>query len=301
MNRGKKSQWFSLFILVCLGLIVMFTSASPVLAKSSSPTTKPSYQASMHGLSTALEVPISTARARQLALEFMGSEVVAHMLYRASEQNPQPPLHVKFATSSNWSGYYTDTTGKKGSPLVDVSQAYFSVPNESVNDTLTGTWVGIGGVNGTTLAQTGVAIGGGYSQAWYELLPANPVYVNVYVKAKDVMAGNVSLDKSSGNWYILISDLTNNTYYANEFSYTTDQTTADWILEVPSGSGPVPTITGKVLFSQALWADNASNYFLSINSPRGQDVADTLNDPQGGKICPSSLSNHGENFTLATC
>lgn len=301
MTKGKKSVLFSVLILICLCSIVMFISASPALVNAASPSSQRSHQLSMHGSGAAREVPISTARAKQLALKFMGSQVVAHMQFRVSVQNPQPNVHVKFASSGNWSGYYTDTSGKKGSPLIDVSQAFFSVPNESVNDTLTGTWVGIGGVHGTTLAQTGMAIGGGMSQAWYEFLPAAPVYINVFVKARDEMAGNVSLDTASGNWYILIMDLNDNTYYASEFSYATDQTTSDWILEVPNNAGPVPKITGKVTFSQALWADNAGNTFLAISNAKGQNVAVTLNDPLGGNICPSKLSNHGENFTLATC
>jgi hypothetical protein len=301
MNRRKRSGWFSLLILVCLWLVAMFTTASPVLAKASSPTSERFYQAGIRGPSIAREVPISTARAKQLALEFIGPEVVTHMLHRVSPMNPQPNLHVKFSTSTNWSGYYTDTSKKKGKPLVDVSQAFFSVPNEKVSDTLTGTWVGIGGVNGGNLAQTGVAIGGGMSQAWYELFPAPPVYVNVNVSANDEMTGNVSLDKESGAWYFLILDLTNNSYYASEFSFNPDQTTSDWILEVPGGQGPVPKIMGKVTFSRSMWADNAGNFFLPINNSEGQDVAVTLNDPQGGNICPSNLTGHGENFNLMTC
>lgn len=62
------------------------------------------------------------------------------------------------------------------------------------------------------------------------MLPANPV--NVFrVSGGDSMYGLVSWESDVSLWYIDIQDLTTGHYYADEFSYGADKTTAEWIEE----------------------------------------------------------------------
>ena len=149
--------------ITCILFIVVFAGLFPPLASAHSLTAQREHQGTTQASGGPQEIQISTARAKQLALRYIGPDAVAHMLYRMTPVQPQPNVQVNFATSNNWSGYFADTTGKRQSVLE--AQGHFSVPNQSTSSTLTGTWVGIGGVNGGNLAQTGVARGEDSAQA----------------------------------------------------------------------------------------------------------------------------------------
>jgi len=243
----------------------------------------------------AVEVHISDDRAVQMATQLFGPSIAAHMLHRVETPLTDQPTGLKYGTvsetSSNWSGYVPDTsnTGR----VVTSANAYFNVASIS-GGTSVASWVGVGGYRSGALAQTGVD----HQQlkAWYELLPANPVYV-LNVRAGDLMSTAVSLDQGNGLWYIYVGDTSTNTYYANEFSYSPDRGTADFIDEVQGGSVP----THRINFSTAFWTYNGSGGQALTSGAASTLHQITESDPSGGSVCPSGIGSGGESFSTSNC
>lgn len=229
---------------------------------------------------------ISTAQAIQLAQKFLGPTVASHMLHRVITptvpQDPNMRYSTISASSSNWSGYYVQGSGLKG------AQASFNSVSDTTGDVAP--WVGIGGVGNSELIQTG--IDDSLQREWYQMLPSNPVYV-FNVHPGDKISATVSYDNSTGLWYIDIADLTTNVYYANEFSYTANESTADFILESPYPHNPGNPAT--TYFSSAYW-ENSSSLNESLGSA-GTLYKETLSN-QYGYLVPSAISG-GTNFSVS--
>ncbi len=280
-------------IAIVLSMTVCFTFSTSVLAST------PHYGSIQRKGQSVVQVNhprpvtvfhLSDARAKQLALRFGGRKAFAHMLHRVTKPL-STQVHVSYATSGNWAGYVSDTSSTGNT--VNSSSADFNVSSTSGTDTAT--WVGIGGYNGGNLAQTGVD--DTQRASWYEFYPNPPVFL-YYVNPGDSMYGTVSLDSDTGNWYVDIQDFTTNQYYANEFSFNPDQTTADWIVEVQQ-NGPVPNFS-SANFSQAVWGDQ-NNSNLPLTSSDGNPTSVTLQSPVGGTVCPSGVGSDGESFSVAPC
>ena len=122
-----------------------------------------------------------------------------------------------------------------------------------------GEWVGIGGVHGSTnLIQVGVDMGYGYT--FLELIPSsnnNPVYFQ-FVHPGDDIYGQVNLDTSTGMWFFIIEDVTRNQYTSYEVSYSPDENSAEWIVEVRNPNYPIPSFN-PIQFSYADWGDNVGH------------------------------------------
>ena len=122
------------------------------------------------------------------------------------------PLHYNI-NGYNWGGY-----AATGSGFTSVS-ATWTEANATCNSTndLYAPWVGIDGYGSSTVEQTGVATdcssGRPVHQAWYEMYPANPVYLSVssypvsagdHITASVTYAGGSSytlkLDNSTRGW-----------------------------------------------------------------------------------------------------
>ena len=149
------------------------------------------------------------------------------------------PLHWNI-NGYNWGGY-----AATGSGFTSVS-ASWTEPSATCNSTndLYAPWVGIDGYGSSTVEQTGVATdcsgGSAVDQAWYEMYPANPVYLST--SSYPVSAGNVisaSVTYAGSNKYTL--KLTNST---RGWTYTTSKTlsasreSAEVIIESPTGAYP---------------------------------------------------------------
>ena len=100
-------------------------------------------------------------------------------------------------------------------------------------------WVGIGGLFDQSLIQMGteqdVTNGQiGYS-AWYELLPAYPVYLTMSVAPRDRISADIKLlDASANTWSISIRDVMNGQSYQTSVQYDSSRLTAEWIVERPT-------------------------------------------------------------------
>ncbi|MGH9092871.1 MAG: G1 family glutamic endopeptidase, partial [Acidimicrobiales bacterium] len=150
------------------------------------------------------------------------------------------------ALSRNWSGKVAT-----GATFSQVSGEW-TVPTvrPSAGTAFMSAWVGIGGANGNAkLVQTGTTattFGGGTTyRAWYELLPAFPVYLTttVTVQPGDTMSATVE-QVSASTWSVSIENVTLDETYTRRVAYTAGPaTTAEWIAERPTLVTPShPTI-----------------------------------------------------------
>ena len=155
--------------------------------------------------------------------------------------------------SGNWAGYVVP-----GSGITSVTGTW-KVPNAgALPPGVSSTWTGIGGYSTQDLIQAGtqqmsapfdsVIAGGAYS-AWYEMLPANPVYITGCAKDPtcSVAPGDamtVTITKGVGSaWTISMANGTKWTYSKN-VTYVSSLSAAEWIHEAPSLAGAVPVPVG---------------------------------------------------------
>ncbi|MGH2856410.1 MAG: G1 family glutamic endopeptidase [Solirubrobacteraceae bacterium] len=232
---------------------------------------------------------------------------------------------VQQATSENWSGYVAEGSGTSKSfktvsgtwvvPRADCSsaQGYASF------------WVGLGGAGQTrSLEQTGTEVscsGSGTASysAWYELVPAAPVTVNMAVKPGDTIAGKVTVNGSDVT--VSLSNRTSGaTFHKTLTMSNPDVSTAEWIAEAPSacqqgtsGCSTLPLADfGTVQFSNAS-ATTTDGHTGTISDSDWSSAAVALN-PNSGTMgfggpqfasqsasagaTPSSLTSDGSAFSV---
>ncbi|MER6303310.1 G1 family glutamic endopeptidase [Kitasatospora sp. NPDC001539] len=140
----------------------------------------------------------------------------------------------------NWGGY-----AATGSGFTSVS-ASWTEPNAVCNSTndLYAPWVGIDGYGSSTVEQTGVATdcssGSPVNQAWYEMYPASPVYLSLSsypVSAGDHITASVTYAGSS-RYTLKLTDSTRGWTYSTTKSLSAQRTSAEVIIESPTGSYP---------------------------------------------------------------
>ena len=140
----------------------------------------------------------------------------------------------------NWGGY-----AATGSGFTSVS-ATWTEPSATCNSTndLYAPWVGIDGYGSSTVEQTGVATdcssGSPVDQAWYEMYPANPVYLSsgsYPVRAGDVVHASVTY-AGSGRYKLTLNDATRGWTYSTTKSLSASRTSAEVIIESPTGAYP---------------------------------------------------------------
>jgi len=149
------------------------------------------------------------------------------------------PLHYN-TNGYNWGGY-----AATGSGFTSVSATWTEATAtcNSTND-LYAPWVGIDGYGTSTVEQTGVATdcssGSPVDQAWYEMYPANPVYLSL--SSYPVSAGNsitASVTYAGSSKYTL--KLTNSSRgwtYTTTKSLSAQRASAEVIIESPTGAYP---------------------------------------------------------------
>ncbi|HXQ58958.1 MAG TPA: G1 family glutamic endopeptidase, partial [Acidimicrobiales bacterium] len=107
------------------------------------------------------------------------------------------------------------------------------------------TWVGVDGVNNSSLIQVGTDQNSGSGtttyDAWYEILPAPAQVQPEPVAPGDVMQAQVT-EQSPGTWQIVIQDVTANWSASGSFAYSGPGSSAEWIEEAPTVGGSQSTI-----------------------------------------------------------
>lgn len=187
----------------------------------------------------------------------------------------------------NWGGY-----AATGSGFTSVS-ASWTEPKATCNSTndLYAPWVGIDGYGSSTVEQTGVATdcssGRPVNQAWYEMYPANPVYLSLStypVSAGDSIHASVTYAGSS-RYTLKLTDSNKGWTYSTTKSLSASRTSAEVIIESPTGAYPN---FGTLNFSSATVNGNA----LGSYGP-------TALDPSSGGVYEAHTSalSGGTNFS----
>ncbi|MFF7635978.1 G1 family glutamic endopeptidase [Kitasatospora sp. NPDC008050] len=169
----------------------------------------------------------------------------------------------------NWGGY-----AATGSGFTSVSATWTEVRAtcNSTND-LYAPWVGIDGYGSSSVEQTGVATdcssGSPVDQAWYEMYPANPVYLSTSsypVSAGDVINASVTY-VGSNKYNLKLTDSSRGWTYSTSKTLSAQRASAEVIIESPTGAYPnfgtlkfsSATVNGKSLGSSNPVAMDPSN------------------------------------------
>jgi hypothetical protein len=195
--------------------------------------------------------------------------------------------------SGNWSGYFI-----QGGPFTSVTGT-FSVSNID-SGTPTGDhlaeWVGIDGVNSSSLIQAGVNELINPSNpnlvvlnAWWEILPSTEVPIDsVVVRVGDEVT--VTIGQISGTeWAITLTDDTNGGSFTTDQTYMGPRASAEWILEAPESSGvttPLAPYSPSLTFSGLRFVGSETTLNEDIMVQAGVQVS-----------TPSALTANG--FTIA--
>lgn len=264
-----------------LAAVLMFAFVSTGLVAQADTTTTPSSSRVCSGLSDAYARQFVVANVQN------GPAIAAHMIDRSCvDQTMLDPVTgrpVTMATSANWGGY-VDTVTYPGSVVTQV-ESYNTFQRASDSYPIMSPWVGIGGVNGQNLAQDG-ANNNTPVVTWYELFPSPAHTTGVYPRAGDQMLYLVQFDYSNGKYYFLQEDTTTNKYASQEFSFTPNVTTAEWITE-ETYPGPVASCS-PITFSSASWKDQFGQWWI-LNSHASTTPYD-MYPPNGGSVTPSGIS-----------
>jgi hypothetical protein len=212
------------------------------------------------------------------------------------------------SASQNWAGYVA-TTANGSSGFTRVSGSWVQ-PNAdpSAGDGDSAFWVGLGGTGQSqSLEQIGTQadVSGGQTTyyAWYELVPAAPVSINVPIRAGDHISASVSVNGSDVT--VALTDDTSGASYTNTLQMSNpDTSSAEWIAEAPSasdGQGNLQTLPlanfGTVNFSNATaTTDDGHTGSISDGDWTNQPVALSATGAAGAQ--PSSLSTDGSSFSV---
>ena len=209
---------------------------------------------------------------------------------------PQPHVAGRSFTSesTNWSGQiatgttFSAITGDWVVPTVQPTQ-YTGA---------SATWIGIDGgpSSPSSIIQTGTAqvTTGGQTEyyAWYELYPAQPVFVGA-VSPGDQMSA--SIDQSGpGSWNLTITDTSRSgASFSGSLPYNGPGDSAEWIEELPTAVGSEqPTLAnfGSATFTDMTYAPNVAVNLSPI----------TMVDESGNVIAtagPTTRSGPSSTFT----
>jgi peptidase A4-like protein len=186
----------------------------------------------------------------------------------------KPGLGVNANQSSNWFGYNQGTLEQGGAKQFHSITGDWTVPTVSRHRAgqaaASSDWIGIGGgcvdanctVGDNTLIQTGTeqdvsASGVRSYSAWYELIPAPSLRINMTVRAGDHMHAQISeMVPGSNVWKITLRDVTRNETFTTTVPYASTHATAEWIEETPlvigtnAGLAPLPNLS-RISFDRA--------------------------------------------------
>jgi hypothetical protein len=190
----------------------------------------------------------------------------------------------------NWSGHIF--TG----PTFTAVSGQWVVPTvqSSASGEYSATWIGVDGVNNTSLIQVGTAqdtaSGTTTYDDWYEILPANETLITSVTPGDHIQA-SINQD-SPGTWTIAITDITSGQSLSQSFAYNGTGTSAEWIEEAPAVSGQ-PSVLAN--FGTAQFTGMG----FSSSNP-GSLVNTTVNMIDGGGNLIASAGAVGNNsFTIS--
>jgi len=199
--------------------------------------------------------------------------------------------------SSNWSGIavtgqvYTRAAGSWTVPMVIATPG-----NRYASD-----WVGIGGYSSGDLIQAGTSeqYTGGHASynAWTEILPASEVVIQgFHVRPGDAMT--VDITKGSGNaWTIVVTDATESEVFTKHLTYSSGESSAEWIHEAPEVGGSIVDIAST---TNADFDHGTVNGSTVIGGAGAQHRIQLVGAAPGDtKATPSKLGSDKDGFAVA--
>jgi hypothetical protein len=237
------------------------------------------------------------------------------------------------ASSANWSGYAAGGSSSGSSTQFSSISGSWVEPSANCNagQGYSAFWVGLGGAGqaSNALEQTGTEADCGSDGtsshfAWYELVPAAPVKLDLKISPGDHITGKVTVN--STNVTVALSDTTTGQSVTKNLQMNNpDVSSAEWIAEAPSscdGSGncqPLPlTDFGNVSFTNASatanghtgtisdpnWTNNSVQLTPGAGDQFGgagfvSSDTSTGTDTSSAGATPSTLSSDGSAFSVA--
>jgi hypothetical protein len=135
--------------------------------------------------------------------------------------------------NDHWSGYVDTGHSNYNEVGVDFTEPH--IGSSVCSSDAEGTWVGIGGYTTGTLSQDGTAYGTGHPHgAWWEVLPAGPVYSSWNGSAGDTIDATTTWDTTTNRWGFAVID---GSHILNpaEQGGGYDGSSAEFITERPGG------------------------------------------------------------------
>jgi len=239
---------------------------------------------------------------------------------------------VQQASSGNWSGYVAGVSSTASATRFKSVSGSWIAPTATCTSSVGGAspgaysafWVGLGGAGQTeALEQAGTeancsASGQASYYAWYELVPAAPVRIDLAVHPGDHISTRVTVEGTAVD--VSVSNHTTGRSFSKQLTMSNpDVSSAEWIAEAPSscdGSGsctPLPlTNFGTVNFtsssattteghtgsiSDSSWSTAAVS--LTPGASSGFEGVDLASGQSSGSATPSSLASDGSAFSVA--
>lgn len=138
--------------------------------------------------------------------------------------------------------------------------------------------------------------------AWYELLPAAAITINMTITPGDQMNAAIVMNNANTNqWNITITDLTTDQQFQTPVTYTSSQLSAEWIIERPEVAHRISTLAnfGQVTYTNCAATLSSTTGTIS-NFPNAELVMyQSLNNGFGLNQLTSisELSPDGSSFT----
>lgn len=200
--------------------------------------------------------------------------------------------------SHNWAGYaatngtFTSVTGTWTVPTI----------SSSGHTAADATWVGIGGITGNDLIQSGTqdivsSSGQVTASAFFELLPnVSQLISSVTVSGGDSVTVSIT-QQSTNQWQISFADITRNETYSTTEIYASSLSSAEWIEEAPTdGRSELPLDNfGTVQFSSGSTTENGNG--VNLSGANAQAIT-MINQSNQALATPSALGSDGASFTV---
>lgn len=222
-------------------------------------------------------------------------------------------------TSTNWAGY-VDTAGT-GQSFTSVLGSWqvptVTSPTSSTTNTYSAFWVGLDGYSDGTVEQLGtsgigLAGGGAYYYAWYEMYPQFSIPIGMPVAAGDWMNASVTYE-GGAKFRLTMQDTTTgaifsidqtSTYDQGQFASSDLRTSAEWIAESPgivtSAGGTISSLAnfGTVTFTGASATLGGTSTGTISNFTNS--AIQLVSGVGGLGATPSPLNSYGNGFTVST-
>ncbi len=226
-------------------------------------------------------------------------------------------------TSTNWAGYVdTANTGESFTSVLGSWQVpTVTGPTSGTGDTFSAFWVGLDGWSDGTVEQlgtsgVGLAGGGAYYYAWYEMYPQYSIPIGMAVAPGDWMNASVTYE-GGAKFRLTMENTTTGATFSIDQTSTFDQgqfatsdlrTSAEWIAESP-GIGASGTISSLANFGTVTFTGAAATADVTASDGTTSSTTGTISNFTNSAIqlvsgvggldaTPSALNGFGNGFTV---